>query len=134
MSERNLSYFEELVLRCVHHEFGALSQEAAAEKLYVSPATISRALTDMEERAKTCKPIAVMLPILTKQQFVIYKCLMDHGMSTAETAEEIGTTEGAVNKAVATMRAKGMKIPKRGNQPRTVSYAPSMDTKVTEKF
>jgi predicted transcriptional regulator len=131
---RNITTFEESVLRAVHHEFAGLSQEAAAERLDVSPATISRALADMEERAKTCKAIGIMFPILTVQQHEIFKCLMDRGLSALETAIEIGVTEAAVNKAITMMRSKGMHIPKLNNRPKTVTYFGSMDTSVTEKF
>jgi biotin operon repressor len=132
--ERNITHFEEKVLRACHHEFDCLTQEDAAVKLGVSAAKISRALNDMEKRSKTCTPIAIMFPILTKRQFEVYNCLMKHGLSALETATELGTTESAVNKAVHAIRDKGMKIPKRSGQPRTTTYEPSMDKDVKYKF
>jgi biotin operon repressor len=134
MSERNITSFEEQVLRCVHHEFRAMTQAEAAVELGVSEAKISRTIQDITEKAKTCSPIRVMLPILTSQQFEIYKCLVNRGMSAAEVSAELGITESAVNKAASTMRAKGANIPKRCDLPKTKSYAPSMDKEVTHKF
>jgi DNA-binding MarR family transcriptional regulator len=133
-SKRNMTLFEERVLRCVHHEFGCLTQEEAAAKLNVSPSTISRTLNELEERAKTCKPIQIMFPILTKPQFEVYKCVVGQGLSISDTAEATGLTESTVNKMMTTMRAKGETIPKRSDLPKTKSYVPSMDKQVKHKF
>jgi transposase len=132
--ERNITLFEERVLRCVHHEFEALSQEAAAEKLNVSAATISRTLNELEERAKTCTPIQIMFPILTRLQFEVFTSMVKQGMSALQTAKALGLSEGVVNKMMTTMRSKGMKIPKRCSMPKSKSYTPSMDKDVTHKF
>jgi predicted DNA-binding protein (UPF0251 family) len=134
-SLRNMTIFEEQVLRACHHDFDCLTQEEAAVKLNVSPSKISRTLNELEERAKTCKPIAVMFPILTEQQFKVYDCIVGRGLSTADTAEALGyATVVTVNKMLTTIRDKGMKIPKRCNLPKSKSYAPSMDKEVTHKF
>jgi DNA-binding MarR family transcriptional regulator len=133
-SKRNITLFEEKVLRACHHEFDCLTQTEASVKLGVSSATISRTLRELEERAKTCKPIRIMFPILTSQQFEIYKCLVNCGMSAAEVSAELDITESAVNKAATIMRAKGANIPKRCDLPKTKSYVPSMDKTVTHKF
>jgi transposase len=133
--ERNMSEFEESVLRACHHEFDGLSQAEAAESLGVSPATISRTLTNLEERAKTCTPIRCMFPILTRQQFKIFDCLTNLGLSTEETAEELGLDSvNTVHSTVSKLRKKGMDISKRGYTPKAVSYAPYMDGQVKEKF
>jgi predicted transcriptional regulator len=128
---RSMSHFDESVLRLVHHEFAGMTQEEAAKELKVDQAKVSRAITDLEERAKTCKPLQIMFPILTKHQFVIYKCLMDRGLSTAETAVVLDTTESAIDDAVTAMRDKGAAIPKRTGP---VEYHSGMDKDVVRKF
>jgi transposase len=132
--KRNMTLFEERVLRCVHHEFHAMTQEEAAVELNVSPATISRTLTELEERAKTCTPIQIMFPILTKLQFEVFTCIVKQGMSAIHTATSLGLTEVVVNKMMTTMRNKGVKIPKRCSMPKSKSYTPSMDKDVKNKF
>ena len=132
---RNITLFEEQVLRAVHHEFDAMTQEEAAIALDVSPMRISRALADMEERSKTCKPIQIMFPILTKRQFEVYTCIVKLGLTVAETAEQLGfNAPGGVVAAIVAMRAKGMNIPRQKDKPKPVSYTPSMDKDVKEKF
>jgi len=134
-AKRNITYFEERVLRCVHHEFSAMTQEEAACALNVSPMTISRALADMEERAKTCKAIGIMFPILTKHQFAVFNCVVGRGLSAKETAEELDLASAStVNTIVATLRQKGMNIPRQKDMPKPVTYTPSMDKDVKEKY
>jgi DNA-directed RNA polymerase specialized sigma24 family protein len=133
--KRNISEFEEAVLRAVHHQFDGLTQEEAAIKLGVSPAKISRALVSIEEKAETCPPIRIMLPILTRQQFRIYDCLTGLGLTMAETAEELGLASvNTVHSTVSKLREKGMSISKRSCQPKTVSYESYMDPQVKQKF
>jgi DNA-binding NarL/FixJ family response regulator len=133
--KRNISLFEERVLRCVHHEFAAMTQEEAAIELNVSPMRISRALSDMEERAKTIKAIGVMFPILTKHQFEIYNCIVGRGLTAKETADELNLASAStVNTIVATLRTKGMSIPRQCDMPKPTSYSPSMDKDVREKY
>jgi DNA-binding MarR family transcriptional regulator len=132
--KRNITLFEERVLRCVHHEFMALTQAEAAEELNVSPAKISRTLSDLEERSKTCKPIQIMFPILTRLQFRVYTAIIKHGLTVEQIAKEANLSEGAVNDAVAKLKSKGIKMPKRSDAPRSMSYTPSMDKDVKEKY
>ena len=133
--KRNITEFVEQVLRCVHHEFSAMTQEEAAIELGVCPMKISRTLADMEERAKTCKAIGIMFPILTKHQFEIYNCIVGRGLTAKETADEMGLASAStVNTIVATLRSKGMSIPRQCDMPKPTSYTPSMDQGVKEKY
>jgi DNA-binding transcriptional regulator LsrR (DeoR family) len=130
-TQGNITMFEMRVLRCVHHEFKAMTQAEAAVELGVSRLKIVRTLAKLEERAKTCRPIRVMFPVLTKQQFKVYTCTTKLGLATADTAKTLGLTEVAVDKMLTIMRSKGMSIPKRIKY---LSYTPSMDKDVKEKY
>ena len=109
--ERNITVFEEQVLRCVHHQFAAVSQADAAKYLKVSESKISRALTAMQDRSKTIRAISIMFPILTPHQFKIYKLCTDQGKTTSEIADIMDMTESAVRGAIAAMRKKGQRMP-----------------------
>lgn len=134
MSERNITEFEEEVLRCVHHQFLGMTQEEAAEHLKVSPMKISRTLTDLEERSKTCKPIACMFPILTRLQHLVHMAITKRGETVDVIAKELDSTVEAINDAVAKLKAKGIRMPKRSDAPKTMSYTPSMDRDVKSKY
>ncbi len=132
--ERNLTEWEERVIRLIHHEFKAMTQAEAAIELGVSEATISRTVQEMVKKAETCEPIRVLLPILTRLQFEAFTCIVRQGLSAVHTAASLGLTESVVNKMMTTMRNKGMKIPKRCNMPKTKSYAAHLDNEVKHKF
>jgi predicted transcriptional regulator len=72
-----------------------------------------------------------MLPILSKQQFEVYTCLIDRGLSISETASELRTSESVVENAVTAMRDKGEIIPYRT---KPVPYHDGMDKDVREKY
>lgn len=131
---RNISHFEERVLRCVHHEFAGLTQSEAAKQLNVSPAKISRALADMEERSKTCKPIQIMFPILTRLQFKVLTAITKRGLTIEQIAKEASLSVGAIKDTVVKLKQKGVIMPKRSDAPKTISYTPSMDKDVKEKY
>ena len=128
---RNLTEFEELTLRCVHHEFGCMLQAAAAEKLGVTEAKVSRTLKGIAEKAKTCSCIRVMLPILTKRQFQVYNYIAKDGMSLEAIAEKLGTSVGSIRNTLYKMRRKGKHVPAPASH---VSYQESMDNKIKEIF
>lgn len=115
MSElkRNITEFEEQVLKCCHHQFKAMSQAGAAEELGVSEATISRAIQSMIKRSRHCRPIRIMFPILTKQQYDIYRCVVERGMTNAETAERLDIPVATVGNTLTRIRNKGMSVPRR---------------------
>ena len=49
--KRNLTLFEEKIIRLHHHEFGNLSIKRTAKKLQVSPSTIYRYLRAIKRKA-----------------------------------------------------------------------------------
>ncbi len=133
--ERNLTEWEESVIRLVHHEFKAMTQAEAAKVLGVSASEVSRTVRGIIEKAKTCKPIQVLLPILTKHQFEIYNRIVGRGLTAGETAKELGlASAGTVNTIVATLRTKGMNILRQKDKSKPISYTASMDKDVKHRF
>lgn len=124
-SNRVITEFEESVLRACHHQFEALSQAEAAEKLEVSEATICRTLQEIKSKVPT------MFPILTGRQYQVYICVAGRGMSLRETAEELNLTEASIKSFLARIRSKGMAIP---SPAATVQYVEYMDKYVRHKF
>ena len=129
--ERNITEFEEAVLRCVHHEHGGMTQAEAAIKLEVTESKISRTIASIEQKAKTCSPIRVMLPILTKRQYEVLICLTLHGMSLEATAEKLLTSVGSVRSSLYKMRKKGQHVPA---PMKHEAYTELMDNKIEFKF
>ena len=130
-AKRNITHFEEAVLRCVHHQFQALTQAEAAEKLNVSPSMISRTLDDLRFRSRKVRPIRIMFPILTQHQYNVFKCFADEGKTIRETADVLGMSVSAVKDVLGKIKAKGQVLPR----PIQYShYAPSMDAVVSERF
>ncbi len=111
--KRNITLFEEQVLRLVHHQFEALSQAEAAVELGCSEAKVCRAIQSMIERSKHCSPIRIMFPILTKKQYEVYQCVIEQGKTNDETAEILNIPAASVSSTLTTIRKKGMQIPKR---------------------
>ena len=109
--KRNLSEFEESVIRLIHHEFEGLTQVEAAERLGVNEASISRTVTGIIERAKHCRPIRILLPFLSKQQYAVYRCTVKQGMTNAEAAEKLNIPVATVGNTLTRLRKKGMRIP-----------------------
>jgi DNA-binding MarR family transcriptional regulator len=129
--ERNITLFEEAVLRAVHHEFGALTQGEAAEQLGVSESKISRTLDDLRFRSRKIRAIRVMFPILTQHQFSVFKCISNQGMSIRETADEMKMSVSAVKDVLGKIKAKGQVLPR----PIQYShYTPAMDSVVSETY
>lgn len=115
MSElkRNITEWEETVIRHVHHEFEGLTQVEAAERLNVSEAKISRTIAGIIEKAKCCRPIRILLPFLSKRQYDIYRCVVERGLTNAQAAEELNIPVATVGNTLTRIRNKGMHIPKR---------------------
>ncbi len=111
--KRNITHFEEQVLRCCHHQFKAMSQAEAAEELGVSEATISRTIQGMVDRSKHCSPIKIMFPILTRQQYAVYQCVVEQGMTNDQAAEELNIPSTSIGCTLSAIRKKGMNVPKR---------------------
>lgn len=115
----------------VHHQFGQLTQAEAAERLGVSETKISRTIQSLIERSKHCSPIRIMFPILTEQQYAVYQCVIEAGMTNSQTAVELNIPVASVGNTLTTLRKKGMSVPKR----KPVStYYDDMADQVTNKF
>lgn len=129
--KRNITHFEEAVLRAVHHEFGGMTQARAAEQLGVTPSMISRTLDDLKFRSRKVRAIRVMFPILTQHQFRVFKCIANKGMTIRQTAGEMGMSVTAVKDVLGKIKAKGQTLPR----PIQYShYTPSMDAVVSEAW
>lgn len=128
---RNLTEWEEKVIRACHHEHGGMTQAAAACKLGITESMVSRTLKSIEKKAETCSPIRCMLPILTKRQFAVYRCIAKNGMSLEATAFALSTSVGSVRNALFKMRRKGQHVPA---PVRHEAYTESMDNIIKEKF
>jgi transposase len=129
--ERNITVFEESVLRCVHHEHGGMTQLEAAIKLNVTEAMISRTISDIVKKAETCSPIRIMLPILTKRQFKVYNLIVKEGMSLEAIAGKLLTSVGSVRSTLHKLRRKGQHVPTPMKHEQYVEY---MDDSVLTKF
>ena len=129
--ERNITHFEEAVLRAVHHEFGALTQGKAAEQLGVTESKISRTLDDLRFRSRKVRAIRVMFPILTQHQFSVYKCIVHQGLTIRQTADEMKMSVSAVKDVLGKIKAKGQTLPR----PIQYShYTPAMDSVVSTEY
>lgn len=126
--KRNITLFEEAVLRCCHHQFKAMSQVDAANELGASRAKVSRAIQSMIERSKQCKPLAAMFPILTSQQYEIYQYTVEQGITNKDTAVIMSVTTASISSTLSVLRKKGMFIPRR--MPVGVYHDNSMADKV----
>lgn len=122
MTKRNLSHFEEKVLRVCHHDFGGLSIEEAAKKLECSPQTIKSALKHAKKKAPT------LFPILTPQHQAIL-LMYDKHMSRASIAAALGISKQELHKEIAFLRKHKFLWNRKPDQ-----YDPILDNKVKEKF
>ncbi len=129
--ERNISIFEERVLRCVHHEFAGMTQGEAAKFLGVSESKISRALDAMQKRSKVFRAIGIMFPILTKHQYRVYQLVVEEGKTFKETAKITGLSISAVKNVITAIKEKGQHIPGPLNPSR---YKPGMDSEVARRY
>lgn len=128
--KRNITEFEEQVLRHCHHEFKGMTQGEAAKQLGVSESMISRTLDDLRFRSRKVRAIRVMFPILTQHQFSVFKCVK-RGLTIRQTAGEMGMSVTAVKDVLGKIKAKGQTLPR----PIQYShYTPSMDSVVSERF
>ncbi len=114
------------ILKLVHHDFDGLSQAEAAKKLDISKSAISSVLMRIK------KILPQYFPILTKLEAKCYYWYTTEGWPVKEIAECTGQSEDAVYKTLQRARDKGMYFTEAKG--RILSYEPSMDAQVIQKF
>jgi len=124
--KRLITKRQEQVFRLCHHDFGGLPPEEAAKRMNVSPSAVNRLLAAVE------KVMPQYFPILTKLEAERYHLYMIEGWSVDEIAEHFGVTPNSIYKALRRARDKGMFFTEAKS--RILSYEPSMDANVKQKF
>ncbi len=123
--ERIITEFEEQIIRLIHHDFGCLTQQEAAERLNVSQAQVSRAVSQLKVKAPQ------LFPILTQQQAVIRDCIAEWGYTHQDVAQLLDISTSTVDSIITAMRTKGISFEK----PRkTVRYENWVDKDIKQKF
>ena len=122
MTKRNLSHFEEKVLRACHHDFNGLSTKETAEKIGCLPGTVKLVLKRVERKCPQ------LFPILTPQHRAIL-LMYDKHMSRTSIAVALGVTEQKLHKEIAFLRKHKFLWNRKVDQ-----YDPLMDSRVKERF
>lgn len=124
--KRAITKKQEQIFRTCHHDFDGLSQTEAAKKLDISQSVISDALKRVEEA------FPHFFPILTKLEAKCYHLYMTEGWGIDELAEHFGLTLNSIYKTLQRAKDKGMFFS--DAKGRVLSYEPSMDANVKQKF
>jgi DNA-binding CsgD family transcriptional regulator len=122
--KRILDKTEEALIRFHHHEFGGLPVKDTAVKMGISARKVYSYLNSIKRKAPQ------LFPILTAEQFKIYKLLVYENYSYADIAEEMECTPARVNKIVVQLHDKGFNT----DRPKIQRYDGSMDDKIVRKF
>ncbi len=123
MEKRNLTEFEEIVIRLCHHDFEGLELDIAAAKLCVGSDTVKEALKSAQKKAPQ------LFPILSKQQQFILAGWKS-GASHEDIAEVLGVEVRSLERDITFLREHGHIYDK----PKEIPYAPHMDDQIREKF
>ena len=121
--KRNLTEQEEQVIRLVHHDFGGLTIDEAAEKMGIRSYTAYTLLASAEKKAPQ------LFPILTSQQQFILAGWKT-GASNADIAEVLGVKVRSIVDDITFLRKHKYIYDK----PKEIPYAPHMDDQIREKF
>lgn len=121
---RKLSRQEERAIRLVHQDFGGLPKPYAALEMAISVSRLNQILRSVKTKAPQ------MFPILTSKQHKV-SLLLNEGETHAEIARGTGLSIKQVDNVTAQLHKLGICI---YNRPKTVSYNPSLDSKVIRKF
>lgn len=128
MNNRILNKQEEQVIRLVHHEFGGLKPKEAAIRMGIPVRKVYSYLKSIKCKAPQ------LFPILTAEQFKVYKLLTEENMGYDGVASRLGCTPERVNKVVVRLHEKGFDTSK----PRVIQFNESMETnkynKIIRKF
>ena len=123
--KRNLTEFEEQVIRLIHHDFEGLTQRETAERLGTSQGSVSRALARIKKKAPQ------LFPILTTRQAAIHLRITELGQTHQEIADVLNVSVKTVDRIVEQMRIKGVNF---AGPPKTTQYETYMDGEVKRKF
>jgi hypothetical protein len=124
MPQRILDKQEEQVIRYHHHEFMALSVGETAVKMEIPVRKVYSYLKSIKRKAPQ------LFPILTAEQFKVYKLLTEENMDYGGVAARLDCTSERVNKIVVQLHNKGFNT----DRPKVRRYDNSMDNRVKEKF
>lgn len=120
--KRNLSHFEETIIRWHHHDFVGLSLEETAHR-------VSLTVSKLEQKLKRIKQKAPQLfPILTPRHQAIL-LMYDKHMSRASIAVALGVSGQELHKKIAFLRKHKFLFNRKMDQ-----YDPLMDGRVKERF
>ena len=124
--KRLITEKQEQALRFCHQDFDGLDQAEAAKRMGISQQAISKLLAAVE------KIMPQFFPILTKLEAKVYHWYAVEGWPVSEIAECTGQSEDATYKTLQRARDKGMYFTEAKG--RVLSYDPSMDVDVKQKF
>lgn len=119
---------ESRAYRYCHHEFEHLTVTEAAAKMEISDSKVRRLLKSLKRKAPQ------LFPILTKQQFQVYRMITEHGLTQMVIATIFEVEQSTISKMVSKMKADGMPGLDVKGLGDTVSYDKSMDKYIQQKF
>lgn len=122
MVKRNLSHFEEVIIRWHHHDFVGLSLKETAYRVFSTVPEIEKKLKEIEQKAPQ------LFPILTPQHQAIL-LMYDKHMSRASIAVALSISEQELHKEIAFLRKHKFLWNRKPDQ-----YNPLMDSRVKERF
>lgn len=122
--QRTLSKQEAEAIRLVHHDFMGLPRSQAAERMDISEQRLSSILQSAKKKAPH------LFPILTQNQNVIYKAIVEKGYDRKTMAYYLNQPINKVDAIIAQLRKKGVSL----TVPKTVRYEPHMDRQVKRRF
>lgn len=122
MTKRNLSHFEEVIIRWHHHDFVGLSLEKTARMVSLTVPELEQKLKEIERKYPQ------FFPILTPQHRAIL-LMYDKHMSRASIAVALGISEQELHKKIAFLRKHKFLWNRKVDQ-----YDLLMDSRVKERF
>lgn len=121
---KQLTQQEAKAIRLAHHSFEHWPKKCAADIMSISVSRLNQILRSAKKKAPG------LFPILNYNQAYVSQEL-DAGCSHIEIANRLGLTIKQVDGVVAQLHRLGVAV---YHRPRTVSYNPSMDGQVKERF
>ena len=122
MKKRNLSHFEETIIRWHHHDFAGLSLEETAHRVFSTVPELKQKLKEIKKKAPQ------LFPILTPQHRAIL-LMYDKHMSRASIASALGISKPMLNKEITFLRKHKFLWNRKMDQ-----YSPILDGQVKERF
>lgn len=115
---------EARAIRLVHHDLMGLTHKDAAKQMDIGV----RRLDSILQSARIKAP--QLFPILTQNQNIVYKAIMDDGNDRQSIAFHSEWPIKKVDAIIAQLRKKGVSL----TVPKTVRYEPHMDGQVKRRF